>query len=62
MECMFENSKVVWKEGMFLQPQHFQQAERFMFNTINDRMAVYHPFFYGTFEVDVDRDALVNNL
>ena len=59
---MYENSKVVWKEGMFLQPQHFQQSERFIFNTINARMAVYHPFFYGTFEVEVDRDALVNNL
>ena len=59
---MVENSKVVWKEGMFLQPQHFQQAERFTFNTMNARMSVYQPFFYGTYELEVDRDALVNNL
>jgi type VI secretion system protein ImpJ len=59
---MYENSKVVWKEGMFLQPQHFQQAERYIFNTMNNRMAVYQPFFYGTFDIDIDRDALVNNL
>src|SRR6185437_3804641 len=24
------NSKVVWSEGMFLRPQHFQQQDRFM--------------------------------
>jgi type VI secretion system protein ImpJ len=59
---MFENSKVVWKEGMFLQPQHFQQAERFIFNAMSNRMAVYNPFFYGTFEIDIDKDGLVNNL
>jgi len=59
---MFDNNKVVWKEGMFLQPQHFQQAERFMFNSINSRLALSNPFFYGTVEVEVDKDALVNNL
>lgn len=59
---MFENSKVVWKEGMFLQPQHFQQGERFLLNSIHTRMSVYHPFFYGSIEIDIDRDALVNNL
>jgi type VI secretion system protein ImpJ len=61
-EPMFDNNKVVWKEGMFLQPQHFQQAERFVLNTMNSRMAVYSPFFYGTWEIDIDKDALVNNL
>ena len=59
---MFENSKVVWKEGMFLQPQHFQQAEKFIFNTMNSRMAACNPFFYGTYEIEIDRDALINNL
>lgn len=59
---MFENTKVVWKEGMFLQPQHFQQSERFILNTMNSRMALYNPFFYGSVEIDIDKDALVNNL
>ncbi|MCX7727055.1 MAG: type VI secretion system baseplate subunit TssK [Chitinispirillaceae bacterium] len=59
---MLENSKVIWKEGMFLQPQHFQQLERYFFNTINSRMGIYHPFFYGVLEVEIDRDALVNSL
>jgi len=59
---MFENGKVIWKEGMFLQPQHFQQSERFMLNAVNARMAMYHPFFHGTSEVQIDRDALANDL
>lgn len=59
---MLENSKVIWKEGMFLQPQHFQQLERYIFNSINSRMSIYHPFFYGILDVEIDRDALANNL
>jgi type VI secretion system protein ImpJ len=59
---MFENNKVVWKEGMFLQPQHFQQAERYVMNSMNSRMTLYTPFFYGTVQIEVDNDALVNNL
>jgi type VI secretion system protein ImpJ len=26
---MTTNSKVVWSEGLFLRPQHFQQQERY---------------------------------
>ncbi len=59
---MHENSKVVWKEGMFLQPQHFQQAERYIFSCMNTRMGMHQPFFYGNIEIEIDRDALVNNL
>lgn len=59
---MYENSKVIWKEGMFLQPQHFQQAERFIINRLNSRMAASQPYYYGTIEVEIDRDALSNNL
>ena len=31
-------SKVVWSEGMFLRPQHFQQHERFIDHVIQGRV------------------------
>lgn len=55
-------NKIIWKEGMFLQPQHFQQAERFTFNSFNSQISLYHPFFFGLTRVEIDRNALENRL
>ncbi len=59
---MLNNGKVIWKEGMFLQPQHFQQAERFVLNTFNAALAAHFPYLYGITELDVDKDAVANGL
>jgi type VI secretion protein, VC_A0114 family len=45
---------------MFLQPQHFQQAERFMLNVMNTALNDHFPYVYGITEIDVDKDALLN--
>ncbi len=40
--------KVVWKEGMFIAPQHFQQQDRFLQNYIQqniETLAGFSPFF-----------------
>jgi type VI secretion system protein ImpJ len=47
---------------MFLQPQHFQQAERHLLNAVNARFSGYHPYYYGILEIVVDKDALANQL
>ncbi|MGB7569928.1 MAG: type VI secretion system baseplate subunit TssK [Chitinivibrionales bacterium] len=57
---MLTNSKVLWKEGMFLQPQHFQQAERFILNAMNTALNDHFPYAYGITGFDVDKDALLN--
>ena len=57
---MLTNSKVLWKEGMFLQPQHFQQAERFFLNTMNSAISDHFPYAYGITGFEVDKDALLN--
>lgn len=59
---MLSNGKVVWKEGMFLQPQHFQQAERFIFNNFNTTLGYHFPYVYGIAEFNVDKDAIANGL
>lgn len=59
---MLGNSKVIWKEGMFLQPQHFQQAERYILNSFHAALMAHSPYLWGVTELDIDKDALVNGL
>jgi len=59
---VFKTSKVVWKEGLFLQPQHLQQAERSLQAALSARLAAHHPHAYGITEMALDDDALANGL
>ncbi len=50
--------KVIWAEGMFLRPQHFQQQERFLFRQLQSRSLPGQPFFWGFSELELDTDLL----
>jgi len=52
------NSKVVWSEGMFLQPQHFQQHDRYLENLIEARAAPVAPYRWGHVVMRPDEAAL----
>ncbi len=51
-------SRIVWSEGMFLRPQHFQQQERFLEHLIQGRCADLTPFGWGYTHLKLDRQAL----
>jgi len=51
-------SRIVWTEGMFLRPQHFQQQERFLEHLIQGRCADLTPFGWGYTHLKLDRQAL----
>jgi type VI secretion system protein ImpJ len=51
-------NKVIWSEGMFLRPQHFQQFERYLEHAIQQRAAAGQAFFWGYMHLVLDRDAL----
>lgn len=55
---MFENSKVIWSEGMFLLPQHFQQHNRYLENLINRRCVGLQPYSWGFYTLKIDSDIL----
>lgn len=55
-------TKVVWKEGMFLQPQHFQQTERHWLNVLHQRVNSLNPYAYGLSALAFDNDALGTGL
>ncbi|VFR68230.1 Uncharacterized protein ImpJ/VasE [plant metagenome] len=55
---MASNLKVIWSEGMFLRPQHFQQQERYLDRALQLRTLPLQAFFWGCTELAIDRDAL----
>jgi type VI secretion system protein ImpJ len=50
--------KVVWFEGMKLDPHHFQQADRYNHYYINKRINGINPNYWGFIEVQIDEAAL----
>ena len=53
------DNKVVWSEGLFLQPQHLQQQERYLERQIRASTAALTPFSYGFSRLQVDTDMLL---
>ena len=52
------NSKVIWSEGMLLQPQHLQQHDRYLHNTIENRVAGLRPYSWGFTRLVIDEQLL----
>lgn len=55
---MSENNRIVWSEGLFLRPQHFQQQERHLEAWIEGRTAPLRPHAWGFTELEIERDLL----
>jgi type VI secretion system protein ImpJ len=54
-------SKVLWGEGLFLRPQHFQQQDRYHEHRLHESIKAVHPYAWGVNTLQIDRDALGNN-
>jgi type VI secretion system protein ImpJ len=52
------NDKVAWKDGLFVQPQHFQQSERYLVSILHQSLHAYVPYLYGFISYEIDLDAL----
>ncbi|NBB70382.1 MAG: type VI secretion system baseplate subunit TssK [Alphaproteobacteria bacterium] len=52
------HSKVVWSEGMFLRPQHFQQFERYVEHLVRGRSDGLVPHAWGLSELALNRGLL----
>ena len=51
-------SKVAWKEGLFLQPHHLQQSDRYLERLLEVRVRHASPYPWGFDEVKINRDLL----
>jgi type VI secretion system protein ImpJ len=55
-------SKVLWGEGLFLRPQHFQQQDRYHEARLNQTALALHPYAWGVRKLEIDSDALRNDI
>lgn len=55
---MSSTNKVVWSEGMFLRPQHFQQQDRYTEALVRRSLAGLQPFRWGFSALEINRDLL----
>ena len=53
------HNKVMWTEGMFLQPQHFQQQDRYVARQLEGRLSAAGPWPWGFVALQVDEPALL---
>ncbi len=53
------HNKVMWTEGMFLQPQHFQQQDRFVSRQVDGRTAATIAWPWGFVALQIDDAALL---
>ena len=55
---MSAHNKVVWSEGLFLQPQHFQQQDRYIERFVEARCQSLIPHSWGFTDIELERDLL----
>jgi type VI secretion system protein ImpJ len=51
---MAGESRVAWREGLFLRPQHFQQQDRFIEALVRARTEALRPYGWGLSELRLD--------
>ncbi|MBE8595141.1 type VI secretion system baseplate subunit TssK [Xenorhabdus sp. BG5] len=55
---MNKSEKVIWTEGMFLRPHHFQQAENYLEAYIRDWGIAQNPYYWGFLTLELDQELL----
>jgi type VI secretion system protein ImpJ len=53
---MSDSNRVVWSEGLFLRPQHFQQAERFVEKLFGEGARQLQACAYGFSRIELDQE------
>jgi len=55
---MSAHNRVIWSDGLFLQPQHFQQQERYLERFVEARCQGLIPHSWGFTEIEFEPDLL----
>ena len=50
--------KVIWSEGLLIGPHHFQQADRYYEQTLDQRVRPLAPFSWGALDIQIDVNTL----
>ena len=52
------DTKVMWSEGLFLQPHHFQQADRYAEALVSGVATRTGPYLWGVSDLEIDKEVL----
>ncbi|GAA0358819.1 type VI secretion system baseplate subunit TssK [Bowmanella denitrificans] len=55
---MASNNRIVWSEGMFLRPQHFQQQDRYFLEQLRASTQVLQGYLWGFQALKLDQELL----
>ncbi|WP_417882998.1 type VI secretion system baseplate subunit TssK [Vibrio rumoiensis] len=55
---MFTRNRVIWSEGLFMKPQHFQQQQRYLEYYADERSKAISPYLYGVTELSLNPEYL----
>jgi type VI secretion system protein ImpJ len=55
---MSARNRVVWNEGLFIKPQHFQQQQRYTEYLIDERIGAASRYLYGVAEISLNPEYL----
>lgn len=58
---MKHSNKVLWGEGLFLRPQHFQRQDHYHETRLHQTASALNPYGWGVGSLQIDVDALNNN-
>ncbi len=59
---MIQSPKILWGEGLFLRPQHFQQQDAYHEWRLAQMSRLLHPYAWGVRHIKIDPDALQTGL
>ncbi|MFV2058262.1 MAG: type VI secretion system baseplate subunit TssK [Thiohalomonadales bacterium] len=51
-------NKIIWSEGLFIRPQHFQQQDRYIEYLVDSRCSSLHAFDWGITVLEIDHELL----
>src|SRR5262249_3821012 len=57
---MSRDRKILWSEGMFLAPHHFQQWDNYCEDSLNSRLNSLVSFGWGLTDLQINREGLAN--
>jgi type VI secretion system protein ImpJ len=55
---MSATNRVVWSDGLFVKPQHFQQQQRYLEHQINERALAVSDYLYGFSDLQLNAEYL----
>ena len=55
---MAVTNRVVWSDGLFIKPQHFQQQQRYLEHQINERSLAVSDYLYGFSDLELNAEYL----